>query len=393
MRISNDRRFKMELFLVAVLLASNPTAPAQPPDNAALLYYQAFLLHGEPDETTERMMSDFWISDGAVTAEIIQYVDKNRHVIDLVVKAAEISKCDWGYDYSQGMEMRIPHLSQLQHICFLLRAETRWLTNQRRFTTALDRCMTLRKIAVHACESRILVAWLSGNTINLRANGIIQDIMGLMPPDVGELERLKNRLTQTQARFPSLTSRLRQEAQNNAALIRKGKIRWLVDLLAGSLGGYSYEPMLKRIREGDDAFFDRNREYYLNCWATSIDTVESGLPYPEICSKLEDLRTQWSEQAEDNPDATITSLWYSGPPYAVAVRQKTHTNALKTAIDLYIVKARTGKLPGALPADSAPDLYSGKPFVYERIEDGFILRCRVRESAKKVPYEYTFKVK
>lgn len=342
-------------------------------------------------------MSDFWASDGTVTAEIVQYIEKNRYVIDLVIKAAEIPKCDWGYDYSKGMDLRIPHSSRLHDICFLLRAETKWLANQCRFKTALDRCIIQRKIAIHACEGRMLRDLFSGYTINTRANRIIQDILSLMPPDVNELEQLKIRLDQTQAKFPSLVSRLRQEAQNNAASIHKDKINWLVDLLENSLMSHDLEPMLKRIREGDETFFTKNREYYLNCWSTSIGIIESGLPYTEVCERLEELSRKWSKESEDNPDATVTLLWspYSLASYRAVTEKQTQINALKTSIDLYIAKAKTGKLPDALPAESAPDLFSGKPFIYERTEAGFILSCRVKEfsDSKKGVQKYEFKIK
>ncbi len=183
----------------------------------------------------------------------------------------------------------------------------------------------------------------------------------------------------------------------NAAIIHKDKIQPLVDLFEGSLGRHLLEPMLKRIRKGDDTFFKRNRDYYLNCWSTSIDTIESGLPYTETCTRLGDLSKQWSVEAEDDPDATVTLLWNPlvARSYRSMTRRQTHVNALKTAIDLYIVKARTGQLPDTLPADSPPDLFSGKPFAYSKTPDGFILRCRVKEDPNRDDDadEYEFKVK
>lgn len=216
-----------------------------------------------------------------------------------------------------------------------------------------------------------------------------------MPPDVGELNRLKSSLIQTQARFPSLASCLRQETQMNAALMHRDKGHQIVDFFGNSLAAVSAGRMLKRIREGDDRFFEKNRDYYLKAMARLVVTLESGLPYGEICTRLEDLSRQWSNEAEENPDATVTSLWLSVPPFGAMIRQQTHVNALKTAIDLYIVKARTGQLPDTLPADSPPDLFSGKAFAYSKTPDGFILRCRVKANPNRDEDadEYEFKVK
>jgi hypothetical protein len=387
----------MAMFLVAVLLASSTTARAQPPDNAALIYYQAFVLCEKPDETMKELIFDFYVSGKIDPNEILTgHIEKNRHATDLVLKASEISRCDWGHDYSQGYDysqiIGVSPPNPIRYIYFLIAAETKWLMDQGEVEKALDRCLKMLKIAGHEGNGTI-APWFHSVTMCKRAHLMIGDILGLMPPDVNKLKQLKRHLTETQTRFPSLASCVLQEAEYNAAVMNKDKAQVIIDLFENSLGGHLGEPMLKRIREGDGTFFRRNREYYLNCWAASIDTVESGLPYPEICTKLEDLRKQWSREANDNPDATITSLWYSGPPYASSVRQKTHANALKTAIDLYIVKARTGKLPDTLPAGSAPDLFSGKPFAYAKTEDGFILRCRVREDPRKDAHEYKFKVK
>jgi hypothetical protein len=75
------------------------------------------------------------------------------------------------------------------------------------------------------------------------------------------------------------------------------------------------------------------------------------------------------------------------------IRNKTHFNAVKAAIEIYIIKAKTGKLPDALPADLPGDLFSGKPLLYEKTADGFTLCCRGKDLSKDEIYKYEFKVK
>jgi hypothetical protein len=48
-------------------------------------------------------------------------------------------------------------------------------------------------------------------------------------------------------------------------------------------------------------------------------------------------------------------------------------------VQIYITKASTGQLPDDLPSDTPGDMFSGKAFEYERKDDGFILRCRVKD--------------
>jgi len=63
-----------------------------------------------------------------------------------------------------------------------------------------------------------------------------------------------------------------------------------------------------------------------------------------------------------------------------------------TAVDIYIINAKTGKLPDAIPASLPKDMFSGKDFEYEKTADGFILRCQGRDLLKDEVHEYEFKV-
>jgi hypothetical protein len=79
--------------------------------------------------------------------------------------------------------------------------------------------------------------------------------------------------------------------------------------------------------------------------------------------------------------------------FSLSTRFKTHSNAIRAAIEVYLVKAKTGKLPDELPAGLPKDLFSGKDFEYEKTADGFILRCQGEELGKGEIHEYKFGVK
>jgi hypothetical protein len=63
-----------------------------------------------------------------------------------------------------------------------------------------------------------------------------------------------------------------------------------------------------------------------------------------------------------------------------------------SAVDIYIINAKTGDLPNAIPAGLPRDLFSGEDFEYEKTADGFILRCQAKDLLKDEIYEYEFKV-
>ena len=58
-----------------------------------------------------------------------------------------------------------------------------------------------------------------------------------------------------------------------------------------------------------------------------------------------------------------------------------------------MIKAKTGKLPDTLPAGLPGDLFSSKPFGYEKTPEGFILRCQGKDLGRNEVYEYEFKMK
>jgi len=96
----------------------------------------------------------------------------------------------------------------------------------------------------------------------------------------------------------------------------------------------------------------------------------------------------------ENPDATLTAVFVSNfaGVYRIGARGKVRSNAVRAAVEVYIAQAKTGKLPDALPKDLPGDMFSGKPFMYEKTAEGFLLRCRAKDLSKDMIHEYEFKV-
>jgi hypothetical protein len=63
------------------------------------------------------------------------------------------------------------------------------------------------------------------------------------------------------------------------------------------------------------------------------------------------------------------------------------------AVEIYLIKAKTGRLPDEFPAGSPKDLFSDEDFEYEKKNSGFVLRCRGKDLLKDKIHEYEFKVK
>lgn len=390
MQTSNYRSMKRLACVVMLWLALSTPAWAQPPDNAALLYYQAFLLYEKPDATMSQALDDFRRGDTAASDAITQFLEKNGPVVDLVVRAADIDKCDWGYDYSQGVELTMPNFARIRPIAFLLAADAKWQATQGNYQAALDRCLTMRKIAVHTCD-KTLISYLVGVAIDALAYGATENVLALMPADTDALSGFKSRMIQAGEGFPSVASCLAQEAQVCTATMTKDAVPALLKAARQAGADPSADPLFQRLSEGDEAFFQRNRDYWLNAMARISKLLASERSYAEMSVALDDLTQELNEQMKDNPDATLAAMSMSPDSvkriYLLTVRKNTHLNALLTAIDLYLAKARTGRLPDALPAGSPPDLFSGQPFAYTKTAQGFTLRSQNPES-KHSQYEF-----
>jgi len=386
---------KMIAPAVAVLLLAGMATSAPQTDNAALLYYQACLLYGQPDGALDQMLSDF--RDGKITSNeaIRKHIEANRFVIGYVVKAAGLPRCDWGYDYSQGLDITLTHLSTIRRITFLLAADARLLAEQGDYRIALDRCMTIHKMALHQTD-RMAITYLMGVGMSALANRTIQDLLINISGEAETLNLIKTQLSQAQDAFPSLQYAMTQEGQVCAASIRKEKAQDVVRDMGQDDKGLDASPAGARILAGDEAFFERNRTHWSNAIAAIVAVLDSKLPYPQMRAKLDEFANQMTETSKNDPDATFAGFLLPGTSriYLLTTRLQGQFNALRVATDLYAIQARTGRLPDVLPADAPGDPFSGKAFGYEKANDHFTLRCQAKEGPEKAEANhYEFKVK
>lgn len=78
--------------------------------------------------------------------------------------------------------------------------------------------------------------------------------------------------------------------------------------------------------------------------------------------------------------------------YAQSVALRAKWNAIRAAVDVYLVKATTGSLPESLPPGLPGDPYSGKPFQYAKTAEGFVLRCQAKDLNRDKVRVYEFNV-
>ena len=378
----------MAIFAVLVLLVSSPSLSAYPPDNAAVLYYKAFMLY-EPEHQID--LWDYWKGNIKSNEKIEEFLKKNRRIIDIVLDATRIDHCDWGLDYSQGAEVLLPPHHKARQIFALLAAEARMQADRGDYKKALGRCISIYRMARHLNE-RPIICYLVGTAINSATHKYITtQFLSEMPQDTETLTWLRDELAEFDKQPYSIKPTLRWKRE--AAIISMSPER-IGDVVESGLDdGPTKKKTLERIRTADQQFFDRNREY----WNNYMNGIEAAfdLPYPQGYAKLKKLDDELSDEFATNPNATLTACLEPGffRIYVSSVLSENGSNAIRTAVEIYLTKAATGSLPETLPAGVPCDLYSGKPFQYEKTADGFILRCQGRDLNKDEIYEYEFKVK
>ena len=385
-----QKTFIKTILIILVTLTFAKQTFAYPPENAAVLYQQACLL-SDADQTMKDMLSDY-INGEIESNEIIkEFVNKNRILINIVNDAAEIQYCDWGIDYSLGYELELPQIPKFRPITCLLLSDAKLLAEQGDYTGALNQCLTIYKMANHA-NDMTTISHLVAIAISAKANNVITQILSNMPTDIQTLSWLKNELQEIQKK--PLPSETFIEAERQVALMyfspeRVGDLIQFCELEKCDPD----DKIKKRIQTADQQFCEINKTY----WNNHLDRLKAAqnLPYPQAYQTMKDLKDQTAKELDDNPAATLTAIqspnWQA--IHSISTRHTNHVNVLSIAIEIYIINAKTRKLPDALPQNMPKDLFSEKPFIYKKNTDGFTLKCQAKDLNKNKTYEYEFKIK
>ena len=388
---TNNILTKVVCVTLALLVSTAPLL-AYPPDNAAVSYYLACLSYRADPEMRD-MLKDFIDGKIEVNDNIKQYIRSNRGAIKFTITAADVQNCDWGLDYSEGMSMVIPHLSHLRNLARLVTAEAKVAAAERNYELAIDRCLSVLKTSGHIGDD-ILISYLVAVAHDKMAKKCLQGILAEMPADLELLTGLKKDLAYVTGRAASARAAVNADARMFLADMRMEKAEEIQAMFAGDSGSAELEKLIpKRLSAADAEFFEKNRAYFKNYVATFTSVQKSSMPYTKAYQKLKQLGEKAKKDAIKDSDATLTTLVAPALHHVfnIEVRGKTFLNAIKAAIEIYIIKAKTGKLPDELPAGVPKDLFSGKDFQYEKTKTGFILRCRVKNLDKDEIHQYEFK--
>ena len=378
------------IFICMVISASAGQAFAYPPDNAAVLYYKAFLIMEEPNATDVNLLGQLRKGEIGVNDRIRHCLESNRKAIKEIVTATQIKNCDWGLDTSEGLGTLLPHLSKFRSCAKLLAADGAVFAEKGDYRTAMERWLALCDMDRHMGEDT-LVTRLSGSACDSMAFDCIRGVLPKISNDYEMLERLRGRLADISTRRPSMRAAIGNDAAVWSNSLNKEGILDVVHNSDLSREDQNKAELVLRRQDNND-FCVRVVEYYKQ--VISRMQIAYELPYPEAKQKLEEIYREAENTAREKPEAVITKVLLPATARVLTIdtRNKTQFNAVLAGIEIYIIKIKTGKLPDELPAGLPKDLFSGKDFLYEKTDAGFTLTGQGKDLDKDIVQKYEFKV-
>lgn len=400
--LSTVRREVSAAVVLLIVCAWCPAILASegPPDDAASLYHKAF------DLLPEHTQAEYWAIDaalrGAEPNEVARdYLARAREAIETAQAATQVRACLWDVEsHVEGDDLfRIG--SQLREIGFVIEVDARACAVDGDGRLALEKCLSLRRLAAHICQEGD-IGYLLSSAFDGRALLCMRYVLGTMAPEPDTLVWLQGQLGNVQGApsSPGLAMevtfgdfiRLYESNPESVSQWRANTVAWIDDEtlkheLAAlteaeilQLGRQSYERYLASIHRmmASEKAYRHNHGDIVREKEALIEQAVAGDPVDLF----------------RGTNASIVAL------YDLYTRRKANFNATRAAIEIYLLWIENDALPESLPPDLPKDSFSGSDFDYEITDVGFFLRCHQGEieegatppQSPEIIWEYEFKV-
>ena len=372
-------------------------------DNAALLYYQAFLLRPEPNLAITRKLEGV-LTGAESDRQVRTYLGLCLPMIKITEIASRMPQCNWGTWHEPGIIFnKIGWTNEIRYLTLIQLADARTLATDGHYRAALEGCLTLRRFARHLGEDLSENPKLYFHSLNTdrRALGTVRHVLGMIPPDEDILNWFQGQLAFMQAQPASFTEMLQADFKTlfNGMLMKPVPLARLRNQLIEKAEDEQTKENVRNLT--DEQILSRARKPFLRLLNSIFRVIDSEMTYEQKCSQIQRLVDKLKAEHGDDP-VVAHVIGLSGissiiePPmcqYPFYVSHQAHINAVKAAVEIYLVVAKTGQLPRTLPPGLPKDPYTGGDFEYEITENGFTLRCGVENCRHGIIEQYEFKVK
>ena len=366
------------------------------PDNAALLYYQAFLIRPEPNTVILRKIDDV-LRGAEPDRQIERYLGDCLPMIDIVEIASRMPECTWGIWQGSELNLEYPKFlfQEVSYLTHILSVDARVAAIDGNYQVALDRCLTIRRLARHISNNSELD--LYARNPDLWALRTIQYVLSVMPPDEDILMWFRGQLSVVHGLRLSVTNMFHDDfgAFLNRIQTDTAFVRHLRNLLIEHAEDKQAEKNARNIT--DEQIRSCSREECPHFVNSILQILDSEMPYEQKSAKMQRMISDVEEKDSIDPIYRCIIL-ASGiedlvdRQYPFLVGHKAHINAIKTAVEVYLIVSKTGRLPEKLPNHLPKDPFTGQAFIYEITDEGFALLCHDREFLRRKNEFLKFKV-
>jgi len=362
-----------------VLLTVDAMSAEREPDNAALLYYQAFLTCPDDDDVPLQFASVFLNPSGRDVVDLRKYTSDYQHVIKLLEAADKLPYCNMAIPWLQreiGGKVDDSFFKPIRVASVLIGANVRILAADGDYKTALSQCFMMRRIPWRMAENRppLAIRPLRVTSMNRASLQCVRVVLEVMPPNEKTLRWLKEQLAEAPRMSEVHIERLEQFLEIWLRYDSPKSISELRRKLVANSGNETQNQKVMALT--DDDLLSRIRKPFEEFYYAVIDTLNSNMSYEQKHDRLESLAQEYADQAEDNPAIVLSLLLYSNMipiSYSMTVRDARWCNAYEAAVEIYLLKATTGQLPQTIPDGVPKDPLTDKNFLYETTDDDFVL--------------------
>ena len=368
---------------VSILMVLSGDALCYPPDNAAVLYYKACLVIGDPPDEIAEVMND--AIKGKITADekLQEFVKGQSNAIKTTMAATAIPDCDWGMDYSEGFDLLMPHLGPMRKVCKVILLDAQIKAGQGHVEKAIEQSLACFKIARHIKKDTTIISSLVGISVEQLACETIGSILSKHAVNEKLLIVVRDNLNEMTSDYGTMKECMRMEADIAASYVRMENMPAVFEAL-----GIKDD---EKIAEFDEEMLAKSIAYYRKHMEKLIKAFD--LPYEKAIVKIRSIQKKMEEDVEKNKEAVLSSVIAPAMEKCLnnEIAALNRINALRCAVEIYLQKQKAGKLPDKLPSGVAKDNFSNKNFIYEKKDTGFILRCQGKDLIKDEIHEYEFK--
>ncbi|MCP4263826.1 MAG: hypothetical protein GY774_40920 [Planctomycetes bacterium] len=370
------------------------------PENAALLYYQAFLLRPSIDKTISQKIYKV-IRGAEADRQVRTYLGHCLPMIQTAKNASRIQQCTWGIGYRPGVgidDKKLLHeVDNLKHIFV---ADSRISALDGHYSVALENCLTLQRLAHHLINSNVSEIMALSWSVDKTALITTQYILGVMEPNVEIISWFRGQLALNQGVPLSLQKTLQANFKSSLYHFQQMRSSFFITGLRDQL--------IKRVEDEQDKEKARKLTYeqilslasegYQRFFSSVFGISDSEMTYEQKYAQMQRLVDELEKGDMIGqivkylmPVCGTDPLANGNYPFQVA--HVAHTNGIKAAVEVYLVLAKTGQLPKTLPYGLPNDPFTGKDFIYEITDDGFVLRCQGEDFQERGKRRLEFKVK